>query len=39
MISILLIVVSGKTNAERLLDSYHGRWNGDLSHLYAEESY
>ena len=33
------IVDSGKTNADRLLEAYHGRWNGDLAHLYAEESY
>ena len=33
------IVASGKTNADRLLEAYHGRWNGDLAQLYAEESY
>ena len=33
------IVDSGKTNAQRLLDSYNGRWNGDLGQLYVEESY
>lgn len=33
------IVESGKTPAERLLDAYHGRWAGDLSQVYAEESF
>ena len=33
------IVESGKTPAERLLDAYHGRWNGDVSRVYAEESF
>lgn len=33
------IVESGKTPAERLLDAYHGRWAGDLSRIYAEESF
>ncbi|HUD92006.1 glutamate--cysteine ligase [Sphingobium sp.] len=33
------VVASGKTNAERLLDRYHGEWQGDLSHVYAEESF
>ncbi|WP_311270629.1 glutamate--cysteine ligase [Sphingobium sp. WCS2017Hpa-17] len=33
------VVASGKTNAERLLERYHGDWQGDLSKVYAEESF
>lgn len=33
------IAESGITPAERLLAAYHGRWNGDLSRIYAEESF
>lgn len=33
------VVASGKTNAERLLERYHGEWQGDLSHVYDEESF
>ncbi|MHA6769236.1 glutamate--cysteine ligase [Sphingobium ummariense] len=33
------VVASGKTNAERLLERYHGEWQGDLSHVYEEESF
>jgi glutamate--cysteine ligase len=33
------IADSGITPAERLLELYHGRWQGDLSRLYAEEAY
>ena len=33
------IVESGKTPAERLLEAYHGRWNGDVSKVYEEESF
>ncbi|MFC3440091.1 glutamate--cysteine ligase [Sphingobium rhizovicinum] len=33
------VVASGKTNAERLLDRYHGEWGGDLSKVYGEESF
>ena len=33
------IAESGQTPADRLLEAYHGRWGGDLSKLYAEESY
>ncbi len=33
------IVRSGKVPAERLLDRYHGAWNGDVSRVYAEESF
>ena len=30
------IVASGKVPAERLLDLYHGEWNGDISRVYEE---
>ncbi|WP_313802862.1 glutamate--cysteine ligase [Sphingobium sp.] len=33
------IVASGQTHAERLLARYHGEWKGDLSRIYAEESF
>ncbi|AEG49746.1 glutamate/cysteine ligase [Sphingobium chlorophenolicum L-1] len=33
------IVASGRTHAERLLARYHGEWKGDLSQIYAEESF
>jgi glutamate--cysteine ligase len=33
------IVASGKTPAERLLDLYHGPWQGDLSRIYSEMSF
>ena len=33
------IVESGKTPADRLLEAYHGRWNGDVTKVYAEESF
>ena len=33
------IVSSGKVPAQRLLDKYHGEWGGDLSRIYAEESF
>ncbi|WP_150290205.1 glutamate--cysteine ligase [Sphingobium estronivorans] len=33
------IVASGQTHAERLLARYHGEWQGDLSRIYAEESF
>ena len=33
------VVASGKTFADRLLDRYHGDWNGDLSHVYEEFSF
>ncbi|HEX2803569.1 MAG TPA: glutamate--cysteine ligase [Sphingomicrobium sp.] len=33
------IVASGKTPAERLLDLYHGRWQGDVSRVYSEMSF
>ena len=33
------IVRSGKVPAQRLLDRYHGDWHGDVSRVYAEESF
>ena len=33
------IVASGKTPAERLLDLYHGPWQGDVSRVYSEMSF
>jgi len=33
------VVASGKTFADRLLDRYHGDWQGDLSHVYEEFSF
>ena len=33
------VVASGKTFADRLLDRYHGEWNGDVSHVYEEYSF
>src|SRR3954468_7424054 len=33
------VLAAGKTPAERLLDRYHGEWNGDISRIYAEESF
>jgi glutamate--cysteine ligase len=33
------IVASGKTLAERLLDRYHGDWNGDMDRVYDEMAY
>src|SRR5215213_9964695 len=33
------VVASGKTFADRLLDRYHGDWNGDVSHVYEEYSF
>jgi glutamate--cysteine ligase len=33
------IVASGKTPADRLLDLYHGQWQGDLSRIYSEMSF
>jgi len=33
------IVASGRTHAERLLERYHGDWAGDVSRIYAEESF
>ena len=33
------IVASGKVPAQRLLDRYHGEWNGDVSRVYGEMSF
>jgi glutamate--cysteine ligase len=33
------VVATGKTFADRLLERYHGDWNGDLSHVYDEFSF
>jgi len=33
------IVASGKTPADRLLDLYHGPWQGDVSRVYSEMSF
>ncbi|MEO8722800.1 MAG: glutamate--cysteine ligase [Sphingobium sp.] len=33
------VVASGKTPAESLLERYHGEWGGDVSRVYAEESF
>ena len=33
------IAASGMTNADRMLAAYEGRWGGDVSAVYAEESY
>jgi glutamate--cysteine ligase len=30
---------TGRTRADRLLENYHGIWRGDVTKLYAEESY
>jgi glutamate--cysteine ligase len=30
------IVASGKVPAQRLLDSYHGEWGGDISRVYEQ---
>ena len=26
-------------HADRMLEAYHGRWGGDVSPVYAEDSY
>ncbi|HEY1125912.1 MAG TPA: glutamate--cysteine ligase [Sphingobium sp.] len=33
------VVAARRTNAERLLDRYNGEWAGDISRVYAEESF
>ncbi len=33
------IVRSGKTAAESLLESYHGKWGGDVSPVFTENAY
>lgn len=32
-------VVTGVTPADRLLELYHGKWNGDITRLFVEEAY
>ena len=33
------VVATGKTFADRLLERYHGEWNGDVSRVYDEFSF
>ena len=33
------VVSSGMTFADRLLERYHGEWNGDVSHVYDDYSF
>jgi len=33
------VVTTGMTPADRLLDRFHGAWNGDVSHIYEEFSF
>jgi len=33
------VVARGKTPAEILLDRFHGEWGGDMSRIYADESF
>lgn len=33
------IAESGRTPADDLLESYHGRWNGSVDPVYVEEAY
>lgn len=33
------VVASGRTHAERMLERYRTAWNGDISRVYAEESF
>jgi glutamate--cysteine ligase len=33
------ILAAGRTPAERLLDRYNGEWAGDISRIYAEQSF
>ncbi|HEU0310312.1 MAG TPA: glutamate--cysteine ligase [Sphingomicrobium sp.] len=33
------VVASGKTFADRLLDRFHGEWQGDVSRVYGEYSF
>ena len=32
-------VETGKVPADEMLDDYHGKWNGDISQIYADYSY
>ena len=33
------MAATGVTNADKMLAAFHGRWGGDVSKVYAEESY
>ena len=33
------VIAAGQSPAKRLLERYHGEWKGDISRIYAEESY
>ena len=33
------IVENGKTDAERLLERYHGEWGGDVRPVFVESAY
>jgi glutamate--cysteine ligase len=33
------VVATGKTFADRMLDRFHGDWNGDVRHIYDEYSF
>ena len=33
------VLAAGRTPAERLLDLYNGEWAGDISRIYAEQSF
>jgi glutamate--cysteine ligase len=33
------MAATGITNADKMLAAFHGRWGGDVSKVYAEESY
>ena len=33
------VVATGKTFADVMLDRYHGAWNGDVGHVYADYSF
>lgn len=37
--SLYETVVSGKTTAQRMLDNYHGSWNGDVSKVFEDCSF
>lgn len=36
---LLEIAESGRTPAQELLEAYHGRWNGDVTHVFKEFGY
>jgi glutamate--cysteine ligase len=36
---LIEIAATGRTPADRLLESYHGKWAGDITQIYADESY